>query len=90
MKRRLAALGLILSLLLFAAHAGAETPIVFNPDSAPATAEETAAPVDAVITPEGEYTLQVNPSEELTVSSFLERADPDMVCVGKIRYSELR
>jgi anti-sigma regulatory factor (Ser/Thr protein kinase) len=24
-----------------------------------------------------EYTLQVNPSEELAVSSFLERADPD-------------
>ena len=90
MKRKFAALGLILSLLLFAAHAGAETPIVVNPDSAPATAEETAALVDAVITPEGEYTLQVNPSEELALESFLERADPDMVCVGKIRYSELR
>lgn len=50
---------------------------------------DTGRPV-TVITPEGEYTLQVNPSEELAVSSFLERADPDMVCVGKIRYSELR
>lgn len=46
-------MGLILSLLLFAANAGAETPIIVNPDSAPATAEETAAPVYAVITPEG-------------------------------------
>jgi flagellar basal body-associated protein FliL len=51
--KKLWILVLILSLLLFAAHAGAETPIFVNPDSAPATAEETAAPVYAVITPEG-------------------------------------
>ena len=34
MKKRIAALGLILS-LLFATQAGAEAPIVVNPDSAP-------------------------------------------------------
>ena len=50
---------------------------------------DTGRPV-TVITPEGEYTLQVNPSEELVRESFLERADPDMVCVGKILYSELQ
>ena len=50
---------------------------------------DTGRPV-TVITPEGEYTLQVNPSEELALESFLERMDPDMVCIGKIRYSELR
>ena len=43
----------------------------------------------SVITPEGEYTLQVNPSEALASESFLERMDPDMVCIGKILYSEL-
>ena len=43
-----------------------------------------------VVTPDGEYTLQVNPSETLIRESFLERMDPDMVCFGKIRYSELK
>ena len=47
MKKRMTAF--LLSLLLFAAHAGAETPIVVNPDSAPQTAEETAAMVDAIV-----------------------------------------
>lgn len=50
---------------------------------------DTGRPV-TVVTPEGEYTLQVNPSEEMIRESFLERMDPDMVCVGKIRYSELK
>ncbi|MBR0513080.1 MAG: hypothetical protein IJK06_02375 [Clostridia bacterium] len=50
---------------------------------------DTGRPV-RIVTPEGEYTLQVNPSEELAIASFLERADPDMVCVGKILYSELK
>lgn len=50
---------------------------------------DTGRPV-TIITPEGEYTLQVNPSEELLLESFLERMDPDMVCIGKIRYSELK
>ena len=50
---------------------------------------DTGRPV-TVITPEGEYTLQVNPSEELLLESFLERMDPDMVCIGKILYSELK
>jgi len=49
---------------------------------------DTGRPV-TVITPEGEYTLQVNPSEGLLLESFLERMDPDMTCIGKIRYSEL-
>lgn len=49
---------------------------------------DTGRPV-TVITPEGEYTLQVNPSEGLLLESFLERMDPDMACIGKIRYSEL-
>ena len=50
---------------------------------------DTGRPV-TVITPEGEYTLQVNPSEALLAESFLERMDPDMVCIGKIWYSELK
>ena len=50
---------------------------------------DTGRPV-TVITPEGEYTLQVNPSEEAALESFLERMDPGMVCIGKIRYSELK
>ena len=32
----------------------------------------------------------MNPSEKLAAESFLERADLDMVCVGKIWYSELQ
>ena len=50
---------------------------------------DTGRPV-TVITPKGEYTLQVNPSKDLVLESFLERMDPDMVCVGKILYSELK
>ena len=50
---------------------------------------DTGRPV-TVVTPEGEYTLQVNPSEETALESFTERMDPDMVCIGKIRYSELK
>jgi len=50
---------------------------------------DTGRPV-TIITPEGEYSLQVNPSEEFILESFAERMDPDMVCVGKIMYSELR
>ena len=50
---------------------------------------DTGRPV-TVITPEGEYTLQVNPSDELILESFLERMDPDMVCIGKILYSDLK
>ena len=50
---------------------------------------DTGRPV-TVITPEGEYTLQVNPSEALLAESFLERMDPDVVCIGKIWYSELK
>ena len=50
---------------------------------------DTDRPV-TIITPEGEYTLQVNPSEGLILESFLERMDPDMICIGKIRYSELK
>ena len=42
-----------------------------------------------VVTPRGEYSLQVNPSEEMMRESFLERMDPNMICVGKILYSEL-
>ena len=49
MKRRITAFWLMLSLLLFTVQAGAETPIVINPDSAPGTAAETAALVDAVV-----------------------------------------
>lgn len=50
---------------------------------------DTGRPVK-VITPEGEYTLQVNPSEEMARESFLKQMDPDRICVGKILYSELR
>ncbi len=50
---------------------------------------DTGRPV-TVNTPEGKYTLQVNPSEKMILESFLERMDPDMVCIGKIRYSELK
>ena len=50
---------------------------------------DTGRPV-TIVTPEGEYTLQVNPSEELAFESFLERMDPDRICVGKILYSELK
>ena len=50
---------------------------------------DTGRPV-TVITPDGEYVLQVNPSIDQAAESFLERMDPNMVCVGKIRYSELK
>lgn len=50
---------------------------------------DTGRPV-TVITPRGEYTLQVNPSEALARESVLERMDPETVCVGKILYSELK
>lgn len=50
---------------------------------------DTGRPVQ-IITPEGEYTLQVNPSENMIIESIIERMDPDMVCVGKILYSELK
>lgn len=50
---------------------------------------DTGRPV-IIITPEGEYTLQVNPSENMIIESIIERMDPDMVCVGKILYSELK
>jgi hypothetical protein len=49
---------------------------------------DTGRPV-SIITPEGETTLQVNPSEALAIESLHERMDPDMVCVGKVMYSEL-
>ena len=49
---------------------------------------DTGRPVK-VVTPRGEYSLQVNPSEEMMRESFLERMDPNMICVGKILYSEL-
>ena len=50
---------------------------------------DTGRPV-TLITPKGKYTLQVNPSEKLALESFRERMDPDMICVGKILYSELK
>ena len=50
---------------------------------------DTGRPVQ-IITPEGEYTLQVNPSENMIIESIIERMDPDMICVGKILYSELK
>ena len=49
MKRKMVAFWLVLSLLLFTAHAGAEAPIVVNPDAAPGMAAETAALADAVV-----------------------------------------
>lgn len=49
MKRKIVIVWLMLSLLLFTAHAGAEAPIVVNPDCAPGTSEETCAMVDAVV-----------------------------------------
>ena len=48
MKRKMVAFWLVLSLLLFTVYAGAEETIIVNPESAPGTAEETAAMVDAV------------------------------------------
>ncbi len=49
---------------------------------------DTGRPVK-IVTPKGEYELQVNPSAEMMRESFLERRDPGFICVGKIRYSEL-
>ena len=50
---------------------------------------DTGRPV-TLITPKGKYTLQVNPSEKLALESFRERMDPDMICVGKILYSDIK
>lgn len=49
MKRRIVAFWLMLFLLLFAEHAGAEAPVAVNPDCAPGTSWETAAMVEAVV-----------------------------------------
>ena len=49
---------------------------------------DTGRPV-RIVTPKGEYTLQVNPSEEAIRESFTERMDPGMVCIGTILYSVL-
>ena len=50
---------------------------------------DTGRPV-TIVTPKGEYSLQVEPSEEAIYESFGERLDPNMVYVGKVQYSELR
>ncbi len=50
---------------------------------------DTGRPV-RIVTPEGDYTLQVNPSVDSVVDSFPKRMDPDWICVGKILYSELK
>ena len=50
---------------------------------------DTGRPV-TIVSPKGEYSLQVDPSEEMMLESFTERMDPDMVCIGKIMYSEIQ
>ena len=50
---------------------------------------DTGRPV-TIVTPKGEFSMQVEPSEEAIYESFGERLDPNMVYVGKVQYSELR
>ena len=68
MKRKMVAFWLVLSLLLFTVYAGAEETIIVNPESAPGTAEETAAMVDAVLKETMESTeIQSFFADEVTV-----------------------
>ena len=50
---------------------------------------DAAKPV-TIITPEGEYTLDISVSEEYLKASALENGDPELACFGEIQYSALQ